>query len=444
MYTVVLPEAARQRIYETALIPEIKPIEMQVINLYPEKTYQTVEGFGGALTEAAGYALAQMGEQVRDQVLASYYGRDGIGYTMGRVSMDSCDFSLGHYCALDDPSDRAFASFSLERDEKYVEPMLQKVNDLTGHSLSLLLSPWSPPAHMKTTGVRNGGGHLRKECYQEYADYIVRYITEYRKRGIRITEMTVQNEPLAVQLWDSCEYSSEEEKDFLKNYLYPALQKNDLADLRLYIWDHNKEHAYERTRDIMDEETAKMVEGVAYHWYSGDHFDTLRMIREDYPQLKLMHSEGCVELSCETGKGADRDVIHAVRYLHDMINDFNSGMNSWIDWNIALNAQGGPNHVDNFCDAPVICDAAAGTVSYKPMFYAIAQFSKYVKPGAVRIGCSKYTEDIEMTAFRNPDGCIAAVLLNRGPVQTAEIRMHGQHARIVLQPDSVSTVLMEE
>lgn len=209
--------------------------------------------------------------------------------------------------------------------------------------------------------MRNGGGHLRKDCYQAYAAYIVKYITEYQKGGIPISCMTVQNEPLAVQTWDSCEYTAEEEKEFLRDYLYPALQQNGLGNIELYIWDHNKERVYERTCDIVDESTKGMVAGVAFHWYSGDHFETLQMVHEDFPELKLMHSEGCVELVHDREYGRD-DVRHARMYAHDIIGNLNHGMNSWIDWNIILDEQGGPNHVGNFCNAPVICDTATDTV----------------------------------------------------------------------------------
>ena len=265
VYTTVLDHADQQEYYETALIPEIKPIEMNVVNVYMDKKYQKIEGFGGALTEAAGYALSQMDNKYQKEILEAYYGKNGIGYTLGRVSMDSCDFALGNYCADDDPLDEKFTKFSLERDQKYVEPILKKINEIAQQQVQLLLSPWSPPAYMKTTKVRNGGGKLRKEYYQRYADYIAKYITEYHNRGFLITQMTIQNEPFAVQLWDSCEYSPMEEKDFLQNYLFPTLKEKGLEHIKIYIWDHNKERVYERTRELMDKDTAKMITGVAYH-----------------------------------------------------------------------------------------------------------------------------------------------------------------------------------
>ena len=444
MYTTRLgSEGITQEIYETSLIPDSKEQELNVVNLYPGKKYQTIQGFGAALTESAGYTLARMSSGKQKEVVEAYYGKKGIGYTLGRVHMDSCDFSVGNYCAVENPEDPAFGDFTLERDAKYVQPLVKMAADALGRPVNMLLSPWSPPAFMKETGVRNGGGHLRKECYQAYADYIVKYITEYQKIGIPISCMTVQNEPLAVQTWDSCEYTAEEEKEFLRDYLYPALQKNGLGHVALYIWDHNKERVYERTCDIVDETTKDMVAGVAFHWYSGDHFETLKMVHEDFPELKLMHSEGCVELARNEEHGRD-ELRHARMYAHDIIGDLNHGMNSWIDWNLVLDEQGGPNHVGNFCNAPVICDTTTDTVAYKPTFYAVSHFSKYMKPGAVRIGCSSFSPEFEVTAAQNPDGTNVLVILHTGSDRKGIfLRTEGKVTRLLVPGDSISTVVLE-
>ena len=436
-------ETITEQSYETSLIPDEKRQEMNVINLYPEKEYQEIEGFGGALTESAGYALAGMSAQKQKEIVNLYYGPQGIGYTIGRVHMDSCDFSVDNYCAVEKPDDPSFADFSLERDAKYVQPLLKLAAEAQGKPVSLLLSPWSPPAFMKDTGVRNGGGHLKKDQYRLYAKYISRYIREYRERGFAITRMTIQNEPLAVQTWDSCEYTPEEEKEFLRDFLYPTLQAEGLGDVGIYIWDHNKERAYERTRDIVDEETAPMIEGCAFHWYTGDHFETLQMLTEDYPDLKLIHSEGCVEL-VRPGVSYGNEMEQALRYAHDMIGDLNHGMNAWYDWNIVLDEKGGPNHVGNFCAAPVHCDAKADTYRLSPSFHAIAHLSKYIKPGARRIGKSSYDKDIELTAAKNPDGSIAAVIMNTSAqAKHINLRMDKKTARLTLPARSIQTVLID-
>ena len=444
MYTTILgSDGVRQETYETSLVPDSKAQEMDVVNVYPRKRYQVIQGFGAALTESAGYTLARMSREKQKEIVESCYGRGGLGYTLGRIHMDSCDFSISNYCAVKDPGDAAFGDFTLERDTKYVQPLIKMAEEALGQPVSLLLSPWSPPAFMKETGVRNGGGHLRRECYQAYADYAVKYITAYQKRGIQISCMTVQNEPLAVQTWDSCEYTAEEEKEFLRDYLYPALKENGLAHVKLYIWDHNKERVYERACEIVDETTRDMVAGVAYHWYSGDHFATLQMVREDFPELLLMRSEGCVEYA----RGAEHvpdDMRHARLYAHDLIGGLNHGMNSWLDWNLVLDEQGGPNHVGNFCNAPVMCDTTTDTVEVKPMFHAIGQFSKYIRPGAVRIGCSSFSPEVEVTAAQNPDGSVAVVILYTGQGRKMiHLRTEGMITRVVVPENSISTVVLE-
>lgn len=444
MYTTILgSDGVRQETYETSLVPDSKAQEMDVVNVYPRKRYQVIQGFGAALTESAGYTLARMSREKQKEIVESCYGRGGLGYTLGRIHMDSCDFSISNYCAVEDPGDAAFGDFTLERDAKYVQPLIKMVEEALGQPVSLLLSPWSPLAFMKETGVRNGGGHLRRECYQAYADYAVKYITAYQKRGIQISCMTVQNEPLAVQTWDSCEYTAEEEKEFLRDYLYPALKENGLAHVKLYIWDHNKERVYERACEIVDETTRDMVAGVAYHWYSGDHFATLQMVREDFPELLLMRSEGCVEYA----RGAEHvpdDMRHARLYAHDLIGGLNHGMNSWLDWNLVLDEQGGPNHVGNFCNAPVMCDTTTDTVEVKPMFHAIGQFSKYIRPGAVRIGCSSFSPEVEVTAAQNPDGSVAVVILYTGQGRKMiHLRTEGMITRVVVPENSISTVVLE-
>ena len=437
-----LENETRKSEFETELLVEESSEGMGVINLYPQKTYQSIDGFGGAMTEAAGYVLSEMDAASRKDVLEAYYGKEGIGYTLARVPIDSCDFGLGQYCAEEDPEDTAFEKLSFARDARYIEPVISDVMEITGKTLHLMLSPWSPPAFMKTTGIRIGGGHLRKEMYRPYADYLVKYISEYIKRGFPVEAMTVQNEPLAAQTWDSCIYTAQEEKAFLKEALYPALCAAGLQDIRIYVWDHNKELLYERTKDLMDEETGKIIAGVAFHWYSGDHFDTLKMVREDYPQLKLSHSEGCVD-STVTKEGIHNDGENARRYAHDIINDFNGGMNSWIDWNLVLETNGGPNYVDNLCSAPVLYDVEKKEVNYMPVFHAIAQFSRYIQPGAVRIGSSVFSSTLETTSFQNPDGSVVAVVMNPGTELNAELRIEGKHATLKLCANSISTIRID-
>lgn len=384
---------------------------MQSVYLFPDTTYQTFLGFGGAITEAAGYAYAALSEENREKVLELYFGEQGNGYRMVRSHIDSCDFSLGIYTAMDDPEDREMKSFSLERDEKYILPLLRAATKKSGEDLDIMLSPWSPPAFMKTNGDRKYGGKLKPEFHGFWAEYICRYIREYESKGFRVSRITVQNEPEAVQTWDSCIYEDEEEKVFLRDYLYPALIKNHLTHVKINIWDHNKERVYQRAKAIIDKDTDRMVDGIAFHWYSGDHFEALNLTQEAYPDKQLIFTEGCVEYS-----RFDTDQLkNAQMYAHDIIGNLNAGMTGSMDWNILLDKKGGPNHVGNYCDAPIMIDTEKDTFEVKLSYDYIGHFSRYIRRGAKRIAFTKYTSELEMTAFRNMDGSLAIVLMNRHP-----------------------------
>lgn len=421
---------------------EEKGVEFSVVNIYPEITYQTFDGFGGALTEAAGYVLSRMDRETSRAVVEAYYGENGIGYTFGRVPLDSCDFALGNYAAAEDKADKNFEAFSLARDEQYIQPLIRQVKQsMGGRELVLMLTPWSPPGYMKDTGIKNRGGKLLPECYGDWARYICRYIREYEKRGIAVRYLSIQNEPFAATPWDSCQYSAEEEKIFLRDYLAPQMQAEHLDHVGILIWDHNKERIYERSRDTIDADTDRLVEGVAFHWYTGDHFDALRLTHEQFPDKKLIHSEGCVEFS-KFGKGDH--LLHAQKYAHDIIGNLNAGMTAYIDWNIVLDEKGGPNHVENFCSAPVMCNPQTGEVEYRLTFDYIGHFSKYIRPGAKRAAHSCYTPELEMTSFVNADGEIVAVLLNKGNNQLPVcVRVGGSNADLELEPQSITTLVIQ-
>ncbi len=439
--STVYSRGKAKRVQYAAAFQADPGVENHAVNLYPEARYQEIMGFGGAITEAAGYVFSQMSPDKQQEILDAYFGPNGNQYTMARVALDSCDFSLGNYSAVTDSKDEALATFSLQRDERYVLPLLGRAQETAGTRLTLMLSPWSPPAFMKSSGQKNGGGYLLPEYYGRWANYICRYIKEYRARGYNIAMLTVQNEPKAVQTWDSCVYTAEEEKTFLRDYLYPALEKNGLGEVGIYIWDHNKERVYERAREIIDEKTGRMVNGVAFHWYSGEHFDAVRLTAEQFPDKKLVFSEGCVEYS---RFGADDQLAHARMYAHDIIGNLRAGMHGYLDWNILLNEKGGPNHVGNFCEAPLMCDPKQNTVEKKLSFEYVGHFSRFIKPGAKRIASSAYTDKLDTVSFQNPDGTLIAVFLNKtGKALPMVIRLGGQAASFTLAANAIATGVID-
>ena len=383
--------------------------EMQQVCVNPAVSYQQILGMGGALTEAAAHTYAQMSAEKQQQLLALYFG-DGNDYNFCRLHIQSCDFALGNYAYVEDAQDRELNSFSIERDRKYIIPFVKAALEKNA-KIQFLASPWSPPAFMKTNGEMNHGGKLKQTYYQMWADMVARYVTAYRDEGIPIQRLTVQNEPAAVQTWDSCIFSGAEEAEFACRYLRPALDKAQHGEVKINVWDHNKERILERASESFGVEGAQeAIDGIAFHWYTGEHFDALAEVRRQYPDKELIFTEGCVEYS---RIAANDQVRHAEMYAHDIIGDFNAGMNGFIDWNLILNKQGGPNHVKNYCDAPVMCDVDTDTIDVKLSYYYIGHFSRFIRPGAKRILVSKYSPDIETTAFQNTDGGKVLVLLNR-------------------------------
>lgn len=412
--------------------------EMQQVNVYPETSYQQILGMGGAFTEASAYVFSQMNEEKQEQLLKYYFGKGGNDYNFCRTHIQSCDFALGNYAYMDDAADVELHTFSIERDRKYILPFLKAALKKNGE-IELLASPWSPPPFMKTNGEMNHGGKLKKEYYKMWADMIVRYIEEYENEGITIKRLTVQNEPAAVQTWDSCLYSGAEEADFAINYLRRALDEANHLDVKINIWDHNKDIIIERARESFAvPEAREGIDGIAFHWYTGEHFDALAEVNRQYPEKELIFTEGCVEYS---RFASENQISHAEMYAHEIIGNFNAGMNGFIDWNLILDKQGGPNHVANYCDAPIMCDVETDTIDVKLSYYYIGHFSRFIRPGAKRILVSKYSPNIEATAFENEDGSRVLVILNRSDTDTEfTINEHCKSSeKIVIKKHSIMT-----
>lgn len=415
--------------------------ETQVINLYPEVKYQEIAGFGGAVTDAVAATLEQMGEQEQREILEGYFGENGIGYRFIRTSIDSCDFSRGQYCAYKDGGKSSLDIEALEQGAGAVIKYLKRIGEITQDKIEVMISPWSPPAELKTNQSRTEGGRLKKEAYQSWADYICAYILEYQRRGIPVTMLSVQNEPNASQTWDSCLFTPKEEKEFLRDYLHPALQNNSLQDIQIFIWDHNKERIYERTKEIVDDETDGMVDGVAFHWYSGDHFEGVQLVREKYPDKKLLFSEGCIEYSRFS---ADNQLRNAQLYAHDMIGNFNAGMNLFLDWNIVLDQDGGPNYVNNLCESPIMCDVKKNRYHKNLSFSYLELFSRYIRPGARRIAYTKYSSELDVLSVKNPDGAITVILCNRSShTEHIYLRVAGNIAECDIPAAGIGAIVIE-
>ncbi len=409
-------------------------MEFNLVKIYENLTYQTIEGFGGALTEASGFVFSQLNTSNQNFIIKSYFDEaDGNNYNLVRIPIGSCDFSLDSYSHLTEDN-----KFSIERDKKYLIPLIKCVLD---HSpdIKIIASPWSPPAFMKENKERKYGGKLLKNYYKPWAEYIVKFIKSYEVEGIPIWGITIQNEPMAKQIWDSCEFSADEEREFLVNHLYPALKKSGLGYIKIFIWDHNKERLYDRATEVLKDKRAfKYTYGVAYHWYTGEHFDNLKMFHERFREKILLGTEACQEagISQDSWKVAER-------YIHNIIGDLNNFSSGWIDWNILLDERGGPNYAKNFCDAPIIANYLENKISLRKHYYAIGHFSRFIKQGAKRLGISTFNSRLEVTAFKNLDLSIVVVIFNPSDEKIDFNLAFGKgYIKIESLPHSVCTIVI--
>lgn len=414
-----------------------------VVEIDPGKQFQKIIGFGGSFTEAAAVTFYMLPAARQAELLRAYFDpKSGHGYTLCRTHINSCDFALGNYAYDEVSGDVELRHFSIERDRQALLPMIKVAFDVADDPLKILASPWSPPAWMKTNGEMNHGGRLKPEYRPAWAEYYCRYIEAYAGEDIPIWGLTVQNEPEAKQTWDSCLYTAEEERDFVRDHLGPALARHRLADVRLLIWDHNRDVMFTRAKTVFDDPAAaKYVWGTGFHWYEKpQRFDNVQRVHDAYPDKHLIFTEGCQEGGPHLGEWGLGE-----RYAHAMLNDLNAWTEGWIDWNLLLDEQGGPNHVGNYCSAPIIADTRTGELLYQSSYYYIGHFSRFIRPGARRIGCRVSTENLEATAFRNPDGELVVVVLNRSKAAIPFALTLGERVVFVKSPAcSIQTYCLQE
>ncbi|WP_328515408.1 glycoside hydrolase family 30 protein [Halobacillus yeomjeoni] len=409
------------------------------VTLFPEERYQRIMGFGGAFTEAAAYTLSQISEEQRSEVIKSYYHPiEGLGYNLGRTHIHSCDFSLENYTYVEE-EDKELRTFSIDREHKYVIPMIKDAREVRGEEITLLSSPWSPPAWMKTNKEMNHGGKLLPEYRETWALYYAKYIEAMEEAGLPIWGVTVQNEPDATQVWDSCIYSAEEERDFVRDHLGPTLEVEGYKDKKIVIWDHNRDIAYERAKTVLsDPEAAKYVWGTGLHWYVSEEFENLTKIHDDFPDKHLIFTEGCIEGGVQLGAWHTGE-----RYGRNIMGDLNNWLEGWIDWNLVLNEEGGPNHVGNYCDAPIIVDTQEKEVHYNSSYYYIGHFSKYVKPNAVRIKHEMDHHSLQSVAFQNEDGSIVLVVMNEtDEAEEVSVVLNGESCALTCEAHAIYTLVI--
>lgn len=431
-------------------------------------TDQEIIGFGAAFTEAAALVFRGLPQASQQRLLDLYWGNGGIGYSLGRVPINSCDFSPGSYSFASVPGDYALEHFdnNVTHDAEALIPFIQAAQATVrkqGRDLKLLATPWSPPTWMKTNGQMDGSGTPGlKQMYQgTWAAYFAKWITAYKSYGIPIWAVTPQNEPENNAPWEACLYTAEQEMVFLSEHLGPTLERAH-PEVKIFVFDHNKDHVQEWAQALYTHPSAgRFADGVAFHWYSGDSFENVRSVHSSFPQALLLPSEATYErwrwhagTTLQTG-----DWSFGEGYAHDVLGDLNAGAAGWIDWNLLLDQSGGPNHVNNVCDAAII--AEGGEIYVHPQYYFLGHFSKYVLPQSRRLvvevansvsyagvprpyGTCSGEDGLQAAAFLRPDGLIAAVVLNCGDTLLSFKLAAGRRAlRAAIPPHAIQTYLFE-
>jgi glucosylceramidase len=422
--------------------------EVALLQLDFEQRRQRISGFGGAMTESSAYLLSQLSEEKRQAVIDAYFGPNGAAYSLLRLPIASCDFSLESYTYAAD-AEAGLADFSIERDRRWLLPRLHEALAASQDGVQIMASPWTAPPWMKDNAAYFGGS-LLPEHYDTFAQYLVRYLDAYAAEGIPIWSITPLNEPLGNGAkWESMHFTPESMATFLTEHLGPTLEAS-AHDPKVFIFDQNRSEVGEWAEILHDPEVAAVADGIAVHWYSSTvdvYPEVLDHLAEEFPNYPVIHSEGCIDVlgddepagvwleddwywreeatdwgyhwAPEEQKEDHPAYRPFYRYVQDMLVGLQHGMIGWIDWNIVLDFHGGPNHARNFCGAPVLVDPANDTVYYTPLYYAMAHFSRFVRPGAEVIGLEGVPAPALGVAAQNPDGTTAVILFNPGESELA-------------------------
>jgi glucosylceramidase len=382
------------------------------------KRFQDVFGFGGAVTDAVAEVHAKLAPAAQQAFLTAYFDpRAGLGYSVLRTTIHSSDFGSGSYTYVRD-GDRTLASFSIAPDLKLRVPLLRAMlaaGRAHGTDMRVFASPWSAPAWMKSNGSMVGGGSLLPEYRDTWARYVVKFVHAYEQAGVPLWGLSVQNEPMAKQTWESMVFSAEEETRFLADHLGPALKAAGLGGKKVIVWDHNRDLLPQRAAHILSDPKARpYIWGVGYHWYEtwaggAPMHRNVAAVHEAWPDVNLLMTEGCIE---HFDPARLQDWANGERYGSQMIADLNAGGTGWVDWNMLLDSRGGPNHKNNFCFAPLHA-SDDGQLVFTPIYTAIGHFSRYIRPKARRVSAATSRSVLDATAFRNADGSLAVVVMNR-------------------------------
>ncbi len=475
------PKEMKLQVFETSAggnkltelsLPKLEATGQYVITLQPADTFQTITGFGGSFTEASASLLNKLSTENRNKILEAYFGESGARYSLTRTHINSCDFSLSNYSYAPVKDDRDLTHFSIQEDMDDIVPMIKDAMAISKEGFRIISSPWTAPPWMKNNNDWRGG-KLLPEYYDTWALFFSKYIDAYKKEGINIWGITVENEPLGNDNnWESMHYTPQEMNEFVKKHLGPKL-KTDGHAVKILGYDQNRDEEMKEWVDVMynDKEAAAFFDGTAIHWYAStfDYFpEALQYAHNKAPGKHLIQTEACVDAEVPKWKDdkwywskeatdwgwdwatPEKKHLHPKyvpvhRYARDIIGCLNNRVDGWIDWNMVLDKQGGPNWFKNWCTAPVIVDVETDEVYFTPLYYTMAHFSRFIRPGAVSIASSINDTELMTTAAVNPDGSMAVVVFNpTNEVKNLSMTIKDKVVNWPINGNAIQTVIIKE
>ena len=437
-----------------------------------EEKFQTITGFGGAFTESSAYLVNKLSEENRKKIMNAYFSEDGANYSLTRTHINSCDFSLKHYAYAMVDGDKNLEHFSIEEDKNNnLLPMILQAKAISKEGFKIIASPWTSPPWMKDN--KNWvGGKLLPEYYDTWALYFSKYIDAYKKEGIDIWGVTVENEPHGNgNNWESMLFSPQEMTNFVQNHLGPTLEEKGKSNIKILGYDQNRAGIKEWVNEMYkDEASSKYYSGTAIHWYESTYEvfpEDLQYAHNKAPNKYLIQTEACVDSevphwqddawywkkeatdwgwdwASEKDKYLHPKYAPVNRYTVDIIGCLNNWVDGWVDWNMVLDTKGGPNWFKNWCVAPVIVNPETDEIYFTPLFYVMSHFSKFMRPGAIKIGCTIDHKELVATAVKNPDNSIALVVFNpTDKIQNLEIKLTNQTKHISINAKALQTVVIK-
>lgn len=501
-----------------------RPASGVTLTIDPRATKQTIDGIGSSFTESSAFVLAHLDPERRHEVMRRIFSEDGADFTLTRMHIGACDFSVeGKYSYADDP-DPTLAGFTIAPDSEGFDattypgvqdntydllPMIKEAQSIKAEqadgTLRIIGSAWTAPPWMKDTGEwfipgseannwQGTGGSLKPEHEATYASYLMKFISAYQREGVPIWAITPVNEPNGNGgFWESMHFSAESQNDFIKNHLGPQLRSSH-PDTKLLCYDQNRDELMHWADTILgDPETAPFVYGTAVHWYASTvdvYEDQLQAVQDTYPDFATIHTEGCIDNLGNPAPGGIRDpegfeekdffnndefwwtttatdwayeaewagekaadhpmYVPVHRYARNIIVSLDHWMTGWVDWNIVLDATGGPNHANNFCGAPIMIDTEAGFVYETPIYHVLSQFSRTIRPGDVALTTELDRGTLDADALHacatiNAAGLISVQLLNttQQPI-TLDLSIADHVAPVTVSANSVTTVRVQQ